>query len=85
MFGIRRLIALSAVAVTATACAVSDPAPAEEEVSLGMACEIAQCQCRAVRQPVFGKTVIEPPEWHMDGNAYCTEGFVLEKISKSLF
>lgn len=79
-----RILAIVTLALLA-ACTVDEPIPADEEVSLGMACEVAQCQCRAVRQPVFGKTIVEPPEWHLDGNAYCREGFVLERLDKGLF
>ena len=59
----------------AGACA-NDPVA---EPKLALACQTMKCTCIAVKAEFLKKRRVEEVLWRQNGDAYCPEGFVLQR------
>jgi hypothetical protein len=62
-------------------CSWFSSPPKDEGAQLGLACEVAKCECRA-QHTVLSFSKAPPPapiEWRTDGSASCPVGYVLTR------
>lgn len=72
----QRTVLFTAALVSLAGCAL------EEKPELALACQTKLCEClpAKVSYPLKGEPA--PVQWKLNGDAYCTEGYVLRPVEK---
>jgi len=72
-------LALAALAPIALAACAQTPQSTE---SMALACQTTECICVEETQSIFESGGKAPVQWKQNGDAFCQDGYVLQRVTE---